>query len=202
MAEVSKLVSDLQSHCTNGATADTSVSTVDIRSQWISDSHISSLRLGKCSPDPLCSVEQTARTVHYEENVNILDSSESFQRPDESEPTGCSSSESENENLDMHSFLAELDNCGEWKTRAVDDMSSDDDDDDGDTDNSDLRPQRDEVNIRDKLADWAVMFNISQSALSKLLEVLQTVGIEGLPKDARTLLCTDSGVCETDHSLD
>jgi hypothetical protein len=77
----------------------------------------------------------------------------------------------------LTSFIADMDACGEWKTRAIDDDASDDQD--GDEDNTDynkLRPATDENGIPGRLDDWAVMFNISQSALSKLLVILHKGG--------------------------
>jgi hypothetical protein len=49
--------------------------------------------------------------------------------------------------------------------------------------------------LRTRLAEWAVMFNISHAALSALLCILRQVDLD-LPKDARTLLLTPK--CNTD----
>jgi len=69
----------------------------------------------------------------------------------------------------------------EWEPRLVCDVKSDSDDE--------LPVNENERSMQEKLADWAIKFNISRDALSALLCDLQTA-IPGLPKDARTVLRT------------
>jgi hypothetical protein len=59
----------------------------------------------------------------------------------------------------------------------------------GDTDDEDEKLSSDETTLRDRLASWAVAFNIPHAALSDLLVILQPSELD-LPKDARTLLHT------------
>lgn len=69
-----------------------------------------------------------------------------------------------------------LDENSEWTARQMCDS-----DDDCDAESAPLR---------DKLADWAVTYNISLVSLSALLSILQP-SLPDLPKDARTLLRTN-----------
>jgi hypothetical protein len=65
-----------------------------------------------------------------------------------------------------------------WTAREVEDS---------DDDNEELTSN--ETLLHDRLANWAVAFNISHAALSDLLCILQPLNLD-LPKDARTLLQT------------
>lgn len=71
----------------------------------------------------------------------------------------------------------------EWIARNVD---SDDEDNNDENAN-------DEPTLRDKLATWALRFNVSHAQLSALLEILKPSHPD-LPKDPRTLLSTSQHV--------
>lgn len=68
----------------------------------------------------------------------------------------------------------------EWVARDID--NSDDDDHSSDEDDSKL-------GIRNRLADWSVRHDVSRNALTELLQLLHPL-LPELPKDSRTLLCT------------
>ncbi len=82
--------------------------------------------------------------------------------------------ESDSSQSDETAFLESI----HWTARAVED---------DDDDSKDLASN--EATLHDKLANWAVAFNISHGALSDLLGILQPLNPD-LPKDARTLLRT------------